>query len=170
MLYTNSMPSFKERSPYERETLMFPNKEQAAEFAEQVAERMRKEQESGVRRDREIVREEVAEQMAQAGQAVSLIKTPWEHTPDEHAEAQALVDIAFAEDLNAAIKQAQSSRHYPRILDLFHDVLTNEMYDLVQEYRLNRQPLIGWVLGMLLVGACLILGVLLVLIWRVWMG
>ncbi|MDZ4225682.1 MAG: hypothetical protein U1C49_02420 [Candidatus Andersenbacteria bacterium] len=146
----------RERTPKEKETLMFADREQAREFAERVTERERKEgQPAGVRRRREIVGEEVAEEFARAGQPVETVKEPWEHTPEEHQEAQTLVDMAFSRDLQAALRQAKNSPHFPRLLDLFHDVLTGEMYEVIIEQKLNRQPIIGWGVAVLIV-ICLV--------------
>ncbi|MDP3997593.1 MAG: hypothetical protein Q8P73_03785 [bacterium] len=145
----------RERTPKEKETLMFAEREQAREFAERVEQRERQENRPGVRRRREIVGEEVAEEFARAGQPVETVKEPWEHTPEEHQEAQALVDVAFSRDLSAALHQAKNSPHFPRVLDLFHDVLTGEMYGVITEQKLNRQPIIGWGVAVLIV-ICLV--------------
>lgn len=125
---------------------MFPSAEQAQRFREQAAERAGRTRQPEVRRDREALAEAVAEEFAQYGEGVGLVREPWEHTPAEHAEAQQLVDVAFAQDLSAALKLARQSEHYPRNLDLFHDVLTSELYDLMRETGINRQPLTAWIL------------------------
>ncbi len=141
------MEKRRERTDWERETLVFPDQERAESFRQEVGERLQTQNEvKGVDRTKEKIGEIVAEQIAAAGEAVDSIKSPWEHTKEEHEEAQILVNTAFAKDLTAAIKQAQSSPNYPRNLDLFHDVLTSEMYDLVVTSKLNKQPLAGWVL------------------------
>jgi hypothetical protein len=134
------------RSGKERETLMYSNPEQAQEWQEGVREKVRAETGKPVRRKREIVAEAVAEEFSKEGHGVTSLSRPWEHTPAEHAEAQALVDVAFAADLTTALKKAKQSPHWPRNLDLFHDVLTTEMYELVQEHKLNKQPVSGWAL------------------------
>ena len=152
------------RSLPERETLMYSTPEQAAEWREAVQEKVRAESGRPVRREREVVAEAVAEEFLQEGYGVTSLSHPWEHTDAEHAEAQRLVDVAFASDLTTALKQAKQSANWPRNLDLFHDVLTTEMYDLVREHKLNRQPLLGWmlmVLGLLLL-ALLVIGIVLV--------
>lgn len=143
---------------------MFPDKEHAQEFTERVAEQVR-EQPEGVRRDREIMGEVVAEEFAKTGHPVSSYTHPWEHTSEEHTEAQRLVDIAFQQDLDAALKQAQSSKSFPRILDLFHDVLTGEMYDVLVQSQMNRQPLMNWlvVVGSILAVLLLIFFLIVVL-------
>lgn len=142
---------------------MYSTPEQAAEWQEGVREKLQVEAGREVRRGREVVAEAVADQFAEAGHAVSL-SHPWEHSEGEHEEAQELVDLAFANDLSTALKVARQSKHYPRNLDLFHDVLTTEMYDLVREHKLNQQPLTGWaifVIGVIL-GALLVSGILLI--------
>jgi hypothetical protein len=78
---------------------------------------------------------------------VDVIRHPWDHSPQEHHETQELVNTAFEKDLRAAIQQARQGNHYPRNLDLFHDVLTSEMYDLLKETHLNRQPVGIWALA-----------------------
>lgn len=131
----------RERTSQERETLIFPTREAAQEWQEQFGEQLRRGEGRVVRRRRELLREELAREFERQGEGVGLIAQPWEHTTQEHAEVQHLVDIAFARDLPAALKAARSSEHYPRNIDLFHDVLTTEMYELLQEHKLNRQPL-----------------------------
>ena len=137
-------PSSRERSPYERETLIFPDAEKAQEFKQEVHQRLAQGKRQGLPQGREHVAEAVAQQFAQHGESVQLIRHPWEHTPAEHAEAQKLVDLAFSRDLPAAIRQARKSDHYPRNLDLFHDVLTGEMYTLMKQSGIDRQPVLPW--------------------------
>jgi len=134
-------PEEHERTAHERETLIFPTPEAAQEWREQFGERLNRQEGRAVRRRRELLREELARQFEQQGEGVGLISHPWEHTQEEHVEVQHLVDVAFARDLPAALRQARASEFYPRNIDLFHDVLTTEMYELLQEHRLNRQPL-----------------------------
>lgn len=133
-------------STKERETLIYRTPEQAREWREGVQEKIAQQAGREVTREREIVAEAVAEEFTQAGYAVDSLTRPWEHTPQEHAEVQGLVNLAFATDLSLALKQARQSPNWPRNLDLFHDVLTTEMYSLVQAHKLNRQPLSGWAL------------------------
>ena len=153
----------KERSKYERETLVFPSAEAAQGFREKVDNGPVKLRRGASRRA--AVAQQLQEEFAKAGETVGAIKMPWEHTPAEHAEVQQLVDVAFAQDLPAAIRQARKSGHYPRNLDLLHDVLTGEMYELMQQHGLQRQPL-GWIF---LAGASVVVGTLLlvymVLVW-----
>src|SRR5581483_1621228 len=140
------MPSSRERTPTERETLVFPTPEAAQEFRERVGERLENEQRPGIGRTREIVGDELAREFAKEGEHVQLINQPWEHTPAEHEEVQGLVDVAFAKDLPAAVRQAKTSPHYPRNLDLLHDLLTGEMYDALRQGRLNQQPAWGYII------------------------
>lgn len=154
-----------ERTPQERETLIFPSSEEAQGWLEQFGERLGRETRPGFRRRRELLGEELAREFERHGEGVAKILRPWEHTPDEHAEVQHLVDVAFGRDLPAALKLARNSGHYPRNIDLFHDVLTTEMYQLLQEQGLRRQPLgLGIVItvGIILI-AVLIVGVILAL-------
>lgn len=138
------MPTPQERTPRERETLIFRKPEQAEAFAERVGERVHQESGKGVTRRREVVAEEVSAEFDRHGEAVTVLSRPWEHTKEEHDEVQLLVDLAFEEDLPASLRQIQKSDNYPRVLDLFHDVLTGEMYKLLQERGLNRQPATAW--------------------------
>jgi hypothetical protein len=133
------MPSGRERSPQERETLIFSSPEKAREFAERVDDSSRQEKVRGVKRRREIVADAVSDEFVKQGEAVNVYSQPWEHNKEEHKEAQELVDEAFEKDLLVAIKKAQKSQGYPRNLDLFHDVLIGEMYELLMERGLNRQ-------------------------------
>lgn len=130
-----------ERSPHERETLHLPNPEAARSWQEKLSPQLEQAKTPGVDARREAVADAVAQEFAAAGEGVSIVREPWDHTPEEHAEAQQLVDLAFAKDLNAALRSARQSPHYPRNLDLFHDVLTSELYELVREHQLHRQPL-----------------------------
>jgi len=144
---------------------MFASAEEAQQWREATGERLQQSQEGSVRQPREVVAEAVSEQFAQHGEGAEALKTPWEHSQEEHTEAQQLVNVAFAQDLRAALKQARGSASYPRNIDLFHDVLTNELYETLVEYRLNRQPLLGWLLAIVGVGVVgLIAGLLLYLI------
>lgn len=157
------MAERKERTAYERETLVFKSAEEAGGFRERVERpSIRLRQGSG---GRARLAEELQEEFARAGETVGTIKAPWEHTAAEHEEVQRLVDVAFAQDLPAAIRQAKASGHYPRNLDLLHDVLTGEMYELMQQHGLHKQPL-GWTL---LAGASVLVGMLLLvymaLVW-----
>lgn len=152
-----------ERTSQERETLIFPNAEEAKGWLERVGGRLSGEDRRGIRRRRELVGEELAREFEQHGEGVELIARPWEHTPAEHAEVQQLVDLAFARDLPAALKAARSSAAYPRNVDLLHDVLTTEMYELLQERHLNRQPLSWGVVataGVIVVVALVVLWIL----------
>lgn len=160
------MAAPQERGPRERETLIFDRPEAARRFAERVAERMARTSRPGVRRGREVIAEAVAEEFAAQGEAASLTQ-PWQHTREEHTEAQRLVDVAFARDLPAALKQARSSASYPRNIDLLHDVLTGELYAILQQRGLNRQRWDAWptVAGVLVVvTATLIVFFLLILV------
>lgn len=159
------MATYPERTPRERETLIFPDAEGAQGFRERVGEQLQRP--VGGEAGREVVREEVSNQFASYGEVVSVVKQPWEHTPAEHEEAQALADVAFAEDLGAAIRQAQKSGHYPRNLDLLHDLLTGELYQYVKEGHINQQPLMLWVVEIAVIVLVAALAVLLLLI-SVW--
>lgn len=159
------MAERKERTAYERETLVFKSAEEAGGFRERVERpSIRLRQGLG---GRARLAEELQEEFARAGETVGVIKTPWEHTPTEHEEVQRLVDVAFAQDLPAAIRQARASGRYPRNLDLLHDVLTGEMYELMRQHGLQKQPL-GWTA---LAAVSVIVGtLLLVYILLVWMA
>jgi hypothetical protein len=148
----------RERTPHERETLIFANQEAAQGFRENLQPKLTPTV-PGVDQGREHVAAAVAEQFHQAGEAVQIVREPWEHTPSEHQEAEALVDVAFAQDLPAAIKKARQSSTYPRNLDLLHDVLTGELYALVKEGQLRHQPVWGWLLALVAIGTLAIVGV-----------
>lgn len=136
------MVESKERTLHERETLLFPTREEAQAWTEKVAEQAAATARPGVRRDREVVAEAVAQEFEKHGEAVSgSLARPWEHSAVEHAEVQQLVDTAFAKDLGAALRAARGSDAYPRNIDLLHDVLTTEMYEAMRTHHLNRQPM-----------------------------
>lgn len=155
-----------EREPRERETLIFPTPERAREFAERVSERARRESGLGVKRDREAVSQEVAAELLRQGEASSVLSRPWEHTAAEHKEVQELVDMAFDQDLSAALKKARRSEDYPRNIDLLHDVLTSELYEILQQRGINRQSLKSWpvVTGMAVMAVVIILAWLLLVL------
>lgn len=137
------MATPQERTPRERETLIFSTPEEAGEFRERVDRESSREVIRGVKRDHEVVADAVAHEFAAHSEGVGMLTKPWEHTPQEHEEAQRLVDTAFAEDLEVALRRARGSAHYPRNVDLLHDVLTNELYTLVREQGVNRAH-VGW--------------------------
>lgn len=152
-----------ERTPREKETLMFATPETAQAWRERVSESLAM-QRPGVRADREVVSQAVAHEFEAAGEAVATIRHPWEHTPAEHEEVQQLVDEAFVKDLPAALATARKSPHYPRNLDLFHDLLTSEMYEHVKMSGLSKQPLMLWVTEIVVIVLLAALGVLLLLV------
>lgn len=135
-----------ERTPSERSTLMFESSERARQFSERVAENVQQRRRPGVRADKEVMAEEVAHEFEQQGEPVDIIREPWQHTKEEHEEAQQLVNLTFQRDLGAALRKARASRNYPRNLDLFHDVLTHEMYQLMQSSEVNKQPVGLWLI------------------------
>ncbi|MEX1112561.1 MAG: hypothetical protein WEC84_03800 [Candidatus Andersenbacteria bacterium] len=150
-----------ERTPQERETLIFSNPDQAQEFAEKATEKIATPK--GSRSRKEIIGQQLAQEFERSGEAVgSIVTHPWEHTQQEHEEVQQLVNIAFEKDLPTALKAARSSKGYPRNIDLLHDVLTTEMYDLVRDSHLNRQPTgLAWIT---VVGLVLLVGVITTLV------
>ncbi len=145
-----------EREPREKETLIFSEPERAREFAERVSERARRGSTPGVVRRREAVAQEVAAELARQGEAADVLSRPWEHTAAEHKEVQELVDMAFDQDLSAALKKARASEDYPRNIDLLHDVLTSELYEMLQQRGINKQR-IGF-------GTYLVLAILVVIL------
>lgn len=140
-----------ERTPYERETLVYQTPEQAQALHEKVGAEIVRRSGGKVSAPREAIGEIVANEIAQHGYGVTQLSQPWEHSGQEHEEAQQLVDLAFAKDLPTALAKARASSHYPRNLDLFHDVLTNELYTELVTHKLNRQPLAGWSLLLLVI-------------------
>lgn len=153
-----------ERVPQERETLIFTTPEEAQQFRERVAEQLAREPIRGVVRGREKVADEVAAEFAKHGEAAGVLTLPWEHTPEEHNEVQELVDLAFARDLEAALRRAKGSRQYPRTIDLLHDVLTTELYTLLQQRDMNKAPVMARLVMMGIVVLAAILLVMLVLV------
>ncbi len=129
-----------ERTPQERETLIFRTPQEARDFRERVSEQLSQQPVRGVTRGREVVAAAVEREFAKHGEAAGLLPWPWEHTPEEHSEVQSLVDMAFAHDVEAALRRARRSNHYPRNVDLLHDVLTSELYALLQQREINRAP------------------------------
>ncbi len=119
------------------ENLVFTNAQEAAEFRESVESNIMNNSVAGTHRPREILAEELAKKFAEHGVGVSSLHTPWEHSQEEHHEVQDLVNVAFADTLPAALRRAENSPLFPRNIDLFHDVLTGELYDAVVGQRLD---------------------------------
>jgi hypothetical protein len=154
------MAGFEKRPKEEKESLVFDNPELAHAFKENVGEKLQ--QPGEVTDRRQVVADAVGQEFQVQGQetvSVDLTK-PWQHTPQEHTEVQHLADVAFAKNLKAALSQARGSDNYPRNIDLLHDVLTGEMHEALLEHKINKQPILGWIIFVLLVVA--LLGVLLV--------
>ncbi|HLC49776.1 MAG TPA: hypothetical protein VJI96_05330 [Candidatus Andersenbacteria bacterium] len=145
-----------------KERLIFHSPELASDFTRTVENRIEQERKMGVSNNREIVSQELAKKFEAEGHGVSLLATPWEHSDSEHVEAQALVDVAFHSSLTAAIAQAEKSPSFPRNMDLFHDVLTGQMYDAIVGARINTQHIPYWIIVMIAVFFALLLGVILV--------
>jgi hypothetical protein len=132
-----------ERPRSVNETLAFSNPEQAQEFVERVQEKSQQKERVQNRDERKIIKEELVKEFAKAGQAISGIDKPWRHTPIEHTQAQELVNIAFTKDLKTALRRARHNQQFPRNLDLFHDVLTTELYEAIRQNHMNKQPIRG---------------------------
>ena len=157
-------PSSSERSPREQATLVFASPEEATRFKENVREKV-EQQSLATRADqREAVAHTLAQEFSAAGEAVDVVREPWTHTPQEHQEVQQLVDLAFTKDLPTAIAAARKSPHYPRNLDLLHDVITGELYKLIAEGSLNRQPLMGRVVLSVSAVLIVLLAILLIML------
>lgn len=131
----------KEKVPRERESLIFNTPEEARDFVERVEGKVEQDKRQGVERKQEIVGEEVASEIEKYGEESVDLSYPWEHTEEEHQEVQALVEVAFREDLPLALKKVRKSDNYPRIIDLFHDVLTGQMYEAVVKAGVNKQKM-----------------------------
>lgn len=157
-----SMPSSSERTPHERETLIFPTLQEAQVWRERVGEQLQSET-PGVNAGRQVVGQAVAQQFESHGEGVATFREPWEHSSAEHEEAQRLVDVAFTKDLGTALRQAKQSSHYPRNLDLLHDLLTGELYDHVRQSNLNKQSLSLWVTETVIIALLALLGILLLM-------
>ena len=160
------MASPRERAPGERETLIFSSPEEAQDFRERVGDHEKRVAQEGVEQRREVLAEEVAVEFARHGDDIGQYEQPWEHDEKEHKQVQELVNVAFTDDLETALKLARKSAQYPRIIDLLHDVLTGRMYDEMVADGVNTQSprsravLIGGGLVALLVVAALVLFVL----------
>lgn len=136
-----------EKAPRSNETLIFPTAEDAGEFRERVENRVNKPR---PKKDvRSAVSDELTQEFEKAGEVPSTLHQPWEHTPEEHTEVQSLVNEAFQKDIASALAMARKSGHYPRNIDLLHDVLTNEMYQALVERKANKQPMLVWVITIL---------------------
>src|SRR3989344_5059624 len=138
------MPLSRERTPREQETLIFERPHEAWEFTERIEAKVDQTTGAKVHRPREIIAEAVSREFERHGEAVGSLSQPWEHTVEEHQEAKKLVDLAFAQDLEAALKQARVSHAYPRNIDLLHDALTREPYELLVKRGMNRQAVVAW--------------------------
>lgn len=156
-----------DRTRRERETLVFNSPEEAATFTRRVEKRIKQEGGPGISHEREIVSQELIKQFEQEGQGVSRVTHPWEHSKEEHAEVQQLVNIAFTHNLTDAISQAEKSPSFPRNIDLFHDVLTGEMYEAIRGTRISTQVVPVWIILLLVVFFTLLLAVILSFVYLV---
>ncbi len=149
-----------------RETLAFSTPEHAEKFTEKVEQRTEYEEHPEINREREIVAEELAKEFSQAGEEVSLVSTPWEHSTKEHEEAKQLVQIALKKDLRAAIEQAKKQADYPRNVDLLHDLLTTELYNEIRSKGLTRESLSPWlivIVGIITIASLLVFYILILI-------
>jgi hypothetical protein len=128
------------------ENLVFATAEEAGQFRESVEYAQVEHRGESQSRDREVVGEVLAEKFDQEGHGVSSLHAPWEHSQAEHDEVQVLVDMAFTHDLAAALRKAEQSPSFPRNIDLFHDVLTGELYEAVRTRRLNTAHVPVWII------------------------
>ncbi|MDA1168926.1 MAG: hypothetical protein O3A36_01150 [bacterium] len=127
------------------EKLIFRSPEHAAEFTKHVEHRINQERKPDISNPKEIVSQELAKQFEIEGHGVSLLSHPWEHTKEEHAEVQQLVNVSFMHGLTSAIAQAEKSTSFPRNIDLLHDLLTGEMYDAILRSRIIVQRMPVWI-------------------------
>lgn len=139
----------RERTPHEQQTLIFSNQEKAGEFRERVENRVTQPNTSQAGAKRQAISQELAQEFEKEGEVVSSLREPWEHSEEEHLEVQSLVNEAFEKDFTAALKKAKASPHYPRNLDLLHDVLTKQMYEALVQHGANKQVVLPWLIGML---------------------
>lgn len=126
------------------ENLIFKTQQEAAAFRESLEQKIVSERLPGTVREREIIAEELAKKFEEQGAGVSTLHTPWEHSQQEHIEVQELVNTAFVHGLSTALRRAEQSDSFPRNIDLFHDVLTGELYDAVLGRRLNTVHTSSW--------------------------
>jgi hypothetical protein len=162
---TEKWPKNREAGEEKPESLIFNDKEGANEFVERVEKRKVKEKRHGVRRDRELLADELAREIEKQGEEVIDTSRPWEHSPEEHREVQGLVEMAFREDLVLALRKMRKSANYPRIVDLFHDVLTDQMYEVLAREGLNRQKVGKGLWVMLGLVSLIIVAALLLFVW-----
>lgn len=148
------------------ESLIFTSKEKAGEFIERVEKRKAGEVRQGVRRDREVLADELAREIERQGEEAIDVSRPWEHSLEEHREVQALVETAFREDLVLALRKIRKSPNYPRIVDLFHDVLTDQMYEALVQAGLNKQRIGKGMWGVVgLVFMILMVALIVLVVW-----
>lgn len=131
------------------DNLVFSSSQEAAHFRESVESKIVDEHIPGAQRRREVLAEELAKKFEEHGVGVSSLHRPWEHSQEEHAEVQELVNTAFATDLRDALRKAENSPSFPRNIDLFHDVLTGELYAAVVGQRLNTVHFSVWRIALL---------------------
>ena len=97
--YTCRYMSVERRIGGERESLIFRDPEHANEFQESFERRVQHESMKGAKRERELMGDELVKVFEQEGVGVTPVREPWEHSQEEHQEAQHLVDVAFPADL-----------------------------------------------------------------------
>lgn len=129
-----------------QETLAFSSPEKAREFSKRIEQRENRERHPEINRQREIIASELADEFTREGEAVTIMKTPWEHTKEEHQQAQRLVATALEKDLKSAIQEAKEQHEYPRNIDLFHDFLTTSLYKKIHSSGITRESPAPWLL------------------------
>lgn len=124
-------------------SLVFESKEVADAFAERVRRRV----ETGEvpagpeaeRRAREAIREELAETTKRVAPPGTTEQVgAWQPTDRDRAEVQRYVNLAFETTVEDAVKALAARRgddaaSVYRTLDLFHDTLTDHLYDTLVE-------------------------------------
>ena len=130
-------------------SLVFSTSERAREFAERVKENLenKNEAESGLegrnelteKRIKEAIREELENETSGAGPVASVEgKGEWQYSADDRAGVQQYVNVAFATTVQKAVEELMREKIIAggkideaatyRKLDLFHDTLTDHLY------------------------------------------
>lgn len=130
-------------------SLTFETPEKAQAFSERVRERLEGErgesprQEDIEQRVREAIREELAAETAGfVPPPIEQRKGEWQYTAEDHAAVQRYVNVAFGKDVQHAVKLLMKERGGTdeatvlRTIDLFHDTLTDHLYDEMSKRRM----------------------------------
>lgn len=147
------MPNI-ERLENPEKSLIFESSEKAEKFAEKVRENLENRNEKGEsleelteKRVKDAIREELEKETSGQGpEGVAEGRGEWQYSAEDQANVQAYVNAAFATDVNRAVEELMREKIVSggkvddaatlRKLDLFHDTLTDHLYQDMRDRKM----------------------------------